>query len=464
MIRENQKILNRIQIVIDLAILVLSLVLAYYIRFYNYTAGGYLTLRYYIYTLYLLVPLYFVLYSFFELYEPKRRKDMVRELSGIVQANIFGLLILMSALFFIKEIDYSRLVFFYFILLNCTLLAAERFVVRRVLYQIRKKGYNKKFVLIIGAGRLGRRIIRKIQEIPALGYEIVGLIDDQQQQGKQVEGVTVIGNSSELESLLAKRTVDEIIIALPLKEYDKLRFIIKVCEKSGVRTNIIPDYSRYIPARPAYDEIDGIPLINIRHVPLDNLFNALAKRVFDIIVSAIGLVLCLPLFLIIALAIKLESPGPVLFKQERVGLNRKVFNMYKFRSMKLQTEEQANTQWTVENDPRVTKVGRFIRKTSLDELPQLFNVLKGDMSLVGPRPERPYFVERFKEKIPKYMIKHQVRPGITGWAQVNGWRGDTSIRKRIEYDLYYIENWTFAFDIKILIMTIFKGFINKNAY
>lgn len=208
----------------------------------------------------------------------------------------------------------------------------------------------------------------------------------------------------------------------------------------------------------------GLPVINIRYVPLSNTFNALLKRVFDIVFSGIGIVVLSPLLLIIACAVKFTSKGPLIFKQERVGLRNEPFMMYKFRSMRVQDEKEEKKAWTVKDDPRVTKVGKFLRKTSLDELPQLFNIFKGEMSIVGPRPERPYFVEKFKEEIPRYMVKHQVRPGLTGWAQVNGYRGDTSIKKRIEYDLYYIENWTFGFDIKIMFMTIFKGFVNKNAY
>lgn len=208
----------------------------------------------------------------------------------------------------------------------------------------------------------------------------------------------------------------------------------------------------------------GLPVINIRYVPLSNTFNALIKRVFDIVFSGIGIVVLSPLLLIIACAVKFTSKGPLIFKQERVGLRNEPFMMYKFRSMRVQDEKEEKKAWTVKDDPRVTKVGKFLRKTSLDELPQLFNIFKGEMSIVGPRPERPYFVEKFKEEIPRYMVKHQVRPGLTGWAQVNGYRGDTSIKKRIEYDLYYIENWTFGFDIKIMFMTIFKGFVNKNAY
>ncbi len=208
----------------------------------------------------------------------------------------------------------------------------------------------------------------------------------------------------------------------------------------------------------------GLPVINIRYVPLTNTGNMLVKRAMDIAGSLFGIIITSPLLLIIAIAVKLSSPGPIIFKQERVGLHNESFYMYKFRSMELQKQDDEKKAWTVKNDPRVTNIGKLLRRTSLDELPQLFNILKGDMSLVGPRPERPLFVEKFKEEIPRYMIKHQVRPGITGWAQVNGYRGDTSIRKRIEFDLYYIENWTVGFDLKILFLTFFKGFINKNAY
>lgn len=208
----------------------------------------------------------------------------------------------------------------------------------------------------------------------------------------------------------------------------------------------------------------GLPVINIRYVPLTNTLNWVAKRAVDIIGSSLGILISSPIMIITALAIRFTSRGPVIFKQERVGLHNKVFHMYKFRTMELQKASVEEKAWTVKDDPRVTGIGKFLRRTSLDELPQLFNILLGEMSLVGPRPERPQFVEKFKEEIPRYMIKHQVRPGLTGWAQVNGYRGDTSIRKRIEYDLFYIENWTMSMDIKIMLLTLFKGFVNKNAY
>ena len=261
-----------------------------------------------------------------------------------------------------------------------------------------------------------------------------------------------------------ENSLDEIVIALNLDEYGKLADLVKICEKSGVHTQFVPDYNEIIPSRPYTEDIMGLPVINIRYVPLSNTFNAIVKRAFDILCSSVGLIILSPLLLVICIIIKATSKGPLIFKQERVGFRNETFMMYKFRSMKVQDEAEEKKAWTVKDDPRVTKFGKFIRKTSLDELPQLVNILKGDMSIVGPRPERPFFVEKFKEEIPRYMIKHQVRPGLTGWAQVNGLRGDTSIKKRIEYDLYYIENWTFWFDIKIMFLTIFKGFVNKNAY
>ncbi len=463
MIRENQKTLNTIQVILDLVMVVVALVLAYWFRFSNYE-GSHLEFESYVPTLVLLVPLHFFLYYFLGLYEPRRRKSLSFEVGKIIQANLLSTMILFTLLYIIKEIHYSRQVLVYFVIFTSILTITERAVLRAALNNIRKKGYNKKHILIIGTGRLAKRLIMALKENRYLGYEIIGIVDENAIVGKNLAGVTVIGGISDLENIITERKIDEIFITISTRDYDIFRKIIKICEKSGVRTQIVPDYARFIPAKPQMDEVEGIPLINIRHVPLDNFLKAFGKRAFDVAVSLAGLALCVPLFLIIVTSIKLDSPGPVIFSQERVGLNKKNFMMYKFRTMKVQSAEESDQEWTTKEDHRKTRFGNVLRKTSLDELPQLWNVLRGDMSLVGPRPERPFFVEQFKEKIPRYMVKHHVRPGITGWAQVNGWRGDTSIRKRIECDIYYIENWTFMFDLKILFLTIFKGFINRNAY
>ncbi|MGE4272450.1 MAG: undecaprenyl-phosphate glucose phosphotransferase [Desulfitobacterium sp.] len=463
MIRENQETLNKLQIILDLAMVIIALVLAYWLRFFNYEEG-HLGFDNYIPALILLVPLHSLLYYFLGLYEPRRRQSITLEVGKIIRANLLSTMILLALLYFLKEIDYSRQVLIYFVVLTSVLTIGERVALRAILYNIRKNGYNKKHVLIIGTGRLAKRLIESLTENRYLGYEIIGIIDEIIEVGKKLAGVAVIGGVDDLEDIIKDSKIDEIFITISTKDYDKFRTIIKICEKSGVRTQIVPDYARFIPAKPQMDEIDGIPLINIRHVPLDNFLKAFSKRVFDIVTSFVGLLICFPLFMLILIGIKIDSPGPVFFAQERVGLNKKSFLMYKFRTMGVQASENSDKEWTTKGDNRKTRLGNLLRKTSLDELPQLWNVLKGDMSLVGPRPERPYFVSQFKEKIPRYMVKHQVRPGITGWAQVNGWRGDTSIRKRIECDIYYIENWTFMFDVKILFMTVFRGFVNKNAY
>ena len=316
----------------------------------------------------------------------------------------------------------------------------------------------------MGYSRAAGEYIERIKENPQWGYVVRGILDDNVPAGTEYRGVKVLGRIANLMVILPNSNLDEIAITLGLNEYYRLEEIVGLCEKSGVHTKFIPDYNNIIPTKPYTEDIQGLPVINIRYVPLSNTFNAMVKRAMDVVGALIALVLASPVMLVVSVLIKLTSRGPLIYKQERVGLHNKTFRMYKFRSMEMQSPEKEKKAWTVKDDPRVTGIGRFMRRTSIDELPQLINILKGDMSLVGPRPERPFFVEKFREEIPRYMVKHQVRPGLTGWAQVNGYRGDTSIRKRIEYDLYYIENWTVGLDIKIILMTFFKGFINKNAY
>ena len=332
------------------------------------------------------------------------------------------------------------------------------------LRKMRKKGLNQKQVVLVGYSRAAEEYIDRIQQNPQWGYVVRGILDDNITAGTMYKGVKVIGRIANLNVILPESRLDEIAITLGLSEYYRLEEIVALCEKSGVHIKFIPDYNKIIPTKPYTEDILGLPVINIRYVPLSNTFNAMIKRIMDICGSIIGIIVASPIMLVLCALIKLTSPGPLIYRQERVGLHNQTFWMYKFRSMEIQPEAEEKKAWTVKNDPRVTAIGRFMRRTSLDELPQLFNIFKGDMSLVGPRPERPFFVEKFREEIPRYMVKHQVRPGLTGWAQVNGYRGDTSIRKRIECDLYYIENWTVGLDIKIMFMTIFKGFINKNAY
>ena len=353
---------------------------------------------------------------------------------------------------------------FVFFVVNVFLEVLSRNLIRYFLRNIRRNGYNQKHMILVGYSRAAEQYIDRIMANPEWGYSVRGILDDHQPRGTEYKGVKVIGSIDNLLIILPQNRVDEIAITLGIDEYHKLEYIVNMCEKSGVHTKFIPDYNNIIPTKPYTEDLLGLPVINIRRVPLNNTVNKVVKRSVDIFGAVVAIILFSPIMLFTALAIKVTSPGPLIFNQERVGLQNKPFAMYKFRSMVVQEAEKEKSRWTTKNDPRVTTVGKFIRKTSIDELPQLFNVLKGDMSLVGPRPERPLFVEKFREEIPRYMVKHQVRPGLTGWAQVNGLRGDTSIRKRIEYDLYYIENWTIGFDFKILFLTFFKGFVNKNAY
>jgi len=381
----------------------------------------------------------------------------------IIKSNIVGFIIVLSILFFQKEIDYSRLMLIVFSSINIILLTFERGLLRLILRNFRRKGFNLKYILIIGAGTLGVEFAQKIFNNPELGYVIIGFLDDEK-ENEVLNGKKVLGKIEDLDGILKIHRLDEVIIAIKLEEYKSISKIILKCEKNGIKAQIIPAYQEFLPTKPCVSYLDEMSLINVRYIPLDEPLNNLVKRIFDIIFAMFAILITSPLMIFVSILIKITSPGPIIFRQERVGLNRKNFVMYKFRSMKMQKDEEEVTMWTKEKDPRKTLVGRFIRKTSIDELPQFFNVLKGDMSIVGPRPERPYFVEKFKDDIPKYMVKHQVRPGITGYAQANGWRGDTSIIKRIEHDIYYIENWTFGFDIQIILKTIIVGLISKNAY
>ena len=467
LIKDNQKNFSRLHMLIDVFVIAASYALAWLIRFqgiFEHSAVQSKTVQEYMFMLIFIIPGYVLLYQAFDLYTPMRMQGRRLVLAGIVKANALGLLIIMFALYNFKELDYSRLTLVSFCVINIVLEWCVRMFIFYILRDMRKKGMNQKQVLLVGYSRAAEEYVDRILQNPQWGYVIRGILDDNVPAGTTYKGVKVIGRIANLMIILPSSRLDEIAITLGLSEYYRLEEIVALCEKSGVHTKFIPDYNNIIPTKPYTEDILGLPVINIRYVPLTNTGNMVIKRAMDIVGSIFGIIITSPIMLISAILVKLSSPGPVIFKQERVGLHNKPFYMYKFRSMAMQTAAEEKKGWTVRNDPRVTGIGKVLRRTSIDELPQLFNILKGDMSLVGPRPERPQFVEKFKEEIPRYMVKHQVRPGLTGWAQVNGLRGDSSIKKRIEYDIYYIENWTIGFDIKIILMTFFTGFINKNAY
>ena len=469
MIKDNQRYFNRLHVVIDAVVICIAYVLAWIYKFLILKDQRGLTLAQYCVALIGIIPLYLMLYLACNLYTSKRVQGRRLEGGNIVKANTIGILIVMAAFFPLRDVIepikyYSRWMLAYFYVINIVLEIIARNLIRWCLRKIRRKGFNLRHLIFVGYSGAAEAFIDRILANPQWGYKISGILDDNKEPGYTYKGIAVLGSTDELEKILENNRLDEIALTLALREYYKLKRIVAICEKSGVHTKFVPDYNDIIPTRPYTEDLLGLPVVNIRHVPLTNSFNMICKRAMDIVGAIVAIIIFSPVMLVTAVLVKTTSKGPLIYKQERVGLHNRTFQMYKFRSMEVQSAKSEKRAWTVRDDPRVTKVGKVIRKTSIDELPQLFNILKGDMSLVGPRPERPFFVEKFREEIPRYMVKHQVRPGLTGWAQVNGYRGDTSIKKRIEYDLYYIENWTMGLDIKILFLTFFKGFVNKNAY
>jgi len=473
MIKDNQKMLNKFHVLLDAFVIIIAYLISYYLRFYSFLSKihlfdlehkGFYSLKEYSKSLIYLVPAYLFIYYLCRLYLPIRGKQKKLEVFNIIKANTFGIVFFTFFLYFKRESDYARWFLFFFFVTNIILTITFRSLLSYSLKIARRKGYNLKHIILVGYSQAAESYIDRIFANPQWGYYIHGILDDSMEIGTLYKKVPVIGAVSDLETFLTEKELDEIAITLSITEYGRLEQIVEICEKSGVHTKFVPDYHSFIPTRPYTEDLNGLPVINIRNVPLSNTYNSMVKRVFDFVGAVFASILFSIPMLIVILIIKFTSKGPVIFSQVRVGKHNKEFKMYKFRSMELQPENKEKKAWTTIGDPRITGIGKFIRKTSIDELPQLWNVLKGDMSLVGPRPERPFFVEKFKEEIPRYMIKHQVCPGLTGWAQINGYRGDTSIRKRIDHDLYYIENWTLGLDIKILFLTVFKGFINKNAY
>lgn len=461
MIKENQKIFNAILAAADAVFCVCSMVLAFLLHFANYQGTFYIELDYYIRAMMYIIPAYFVLYHYLDLHDSFRHKSLIAETGKIIQANFLGMIFIFVLMFFLKEVHVSRMVILLFGIINTGLASLSRFALRKLLRRLRAKGYNLKHLLLVGWNEVSADFYDKVMANRSLGYDFVGYLSHSRGNisGRKIK---YVGDFGALPPLLERKVVDEVIISLDWNEFSELGHLIEVCEKAGVKSNLLPFYTKYLPAKPYIDEVEGIPLINIRKVPLDNMLNSFCKRAFDMAVSLTALILLSPLLLFTAIGVKLSSPGPVIYKQERIGRNKRPFQMYKFRSMKAESDGSDLTTWGTKNDDRRTKFGSFLRKYSVDELPQLVNVLKGDMSLVGPRPERPYFVEKFRDEIPLYMLKHLVRPGITGWAQVNGWRGDTSIEERIKCDIHYIESWTFLLDIKILFLTVFRGAVNQS--
>lgn len=408
----------------------------------------------------LVVILWMFVFSAMKIYGSHRLLRRTHEVQLILRGHLVSLLLFIAITYLVSEYKYSRAVILYFGVLTGVLLVLLRLTLRNLLREVRRRGFNLRHVLLVGDSSVMRVLIHKIERFPELGVRVLGVMG---QVPSATFGKVYLGPFDQIRDAVRQHRPDQVLIALSRSQTPELDRILELLKNEAVDIQLIPDIHEYVTLGCEVEDFDGIPVVNLNDSPLIG-WGALAKRLTDIFLSLVALVVLLPLLLLIAIAIKLTSRGGVLYYQERMGLDQRTFRMVKFRSMQQDAERQSGAVWASAGDARRTGLGAFLRKTSLDELPQLWNVLKGEMSLVGPRPERPVFVEKFQDDIPHYMLRHKVKAGMTGWAQVNGWRGNTSLNSRIECDLYYIRNWSYLLDIKIIFMTLWKGFINRNAY
>ena len=465
MLKRHSQFLQSLLFLFDLALISVCWMAAYYIRFLGGWAPvdkGVPPLEIYIY---LLVPILFVWgvsFRAFDLYRPRRMGSHLAEVLDIAKANSLSVLILVVLTFFVRQFEYSRLVFLYFWVLNLVALSFSRMIFREGLRFFRKQGYNQRHCLIIGAGKLGQRIAHSMSLHPEFGVKVQGYLTRHPQKlGQTFEEVSVIGLYGDLEKY--SPALDMVFLCLPPEAEPEAEKMLGYLRTTTVEVKFIPSIYEFMTLRAEAEMFEGLPVITLQGSPLHG-WNLVLKRLVDIVGATVALLLCWPLMALIAIAVKATSSGPILYKQTRMGLDGIAFEMLKFRSMRVNAESNTGPVWARQGDERKTGIGSFLRRTSLDELPQFWNVLKGEMSIVGPRPERPEFIARFRETIPQYMLRHKMKAGITGWAQVSGWRGDTSLEKRIEFDLHYIEHWSLWLDLKIMWLTVWQGFIHKHAY
>lgn len=467
MLKQKRQLFEYLFIAADLAVVSAAWVIAYWVRFQSGWVpiekgipefAQYLSMLIFIWLIWAFV------FRRMGLYRPMRGVRRTRELWVLVNANALSILLLISMTYLFREksSQFSRLVFVYFWALSTVLSVCERSALRFFLREVRRKGYNLRYMLIVGSGQVAADMVSRIRLHQELGIQLVGCLSRDGSERRGPGGIPVVGSYRDLGSFLATADIDQVVVALPLEDQQILPEIMEELKDSVLDIKIIPDLYQFASIGGAIEEFEGLPVISLQGCPLDGI-NLFAKRALDLLIASLASIVFSPFMVCIAVLIKLTSRGPILFKQERVSFDGSRFSIYKFRTM-YTNAEASGPGWTTPGDDRVTPLGRVLRSLSLDELPQLFNVIKGDMSIVGPRPERPVFIKEFRARIPRYMLRHKVPAGITGWAQVHGWRGDTSIDKRIEYDLYYIENWSLMLDLKIVFMTLVSGFRNRNAY
>ncbi len=464
LIRQNQSKLNMLHVFIDAVLSVSSCVAAYFLFRLIFSVDVVEDLKEYKYQIIYGVPavtavLQLVFNKVFDLYRSYRSSRFGIEITNLVRSGMAVFVLLIAAAIATSSLFELQIPIMFYFFINTILSTLYRALLRALLKAMRSRGYNLKRIVFVGVNDCTDMFIKKISSSPDLGYELSGYFDHGPHN--KIE-LPYLGNFKSLSKYFSEFHPDEAVIMLSDRAQSSFSHIVAICENWGVKFSIIPNMFSAFSSRIYISSFDGMPVMSMRNVPLDNTFNKFIKRTLDIIVSLLMLVVLSPIMLVTAVIIKLTSPGKIIFKQQRVGLGKKPFTMYKFRSMREDTGD--NITMTKKNDVRVTDFGRFIRRFSIDELPQLFNVLKGDMSLVGPRPEIPFYVKEFRKSVPLYMVKHYVKPGMTGWAQVNDLRGgNTSIPERIRYDIYYIENWSVGFDIKILFKTLFKAIFSKTA-
>jgi Undecaprenyl-phosphate glucose phosphotransferase len=465
MVKRYNRLLVAFYVLSDAVLAATAFVLAYVLRFESGlpVPKGYPPFERYIKVLPLVACLVVFAYYLQSLYRLRRGRSRVDDFFAVFVGTIIAVVLGMWATLYFQAyyvsdalkqvgaLEVSQLVWALFLALNVALTFSSRELVRQALERRWRAGIGLKRVLIAGVGDLGRLVADRILEHRDLGLKIVGFLDDR-----------AGGTLAEVGEIAQRERIDQLYVALSLDEHTKVVRVVEDGSREGLDIKVVPDLLQFLALRARLEELDGVPIINIHDVPLQGLNSAL-KRTVDLVLSALALALLAIPLAIVALLIKLTSPGPVFYHQERMGLDGRAFTVYKFRSMFLDAERETGPVWARDDDPRCTPLGRSLRRFDVDELPQIWNVFKGDMSLVGPRPERPHFVEQFKQQYPQYMLRHKVRAGITGWAQVNGWRGNTSLEKRIEYDLYYIGNWSLRLDLKIMWLTLIKGLF-KHAY
>lgn len=466
MLKRHSEFLKSLLFLFDLGLICACWVAAYSIRFSGVGAPvtkGVPPLTLYLVLLVPIVIVWGLSFQAFNLYRPRRIGSHLAEFLDLAKANTLSVLVLVALTFFVRQFEYSRLVLLYFWLLNLLVLGFSRIVFREGLRVIRRLGYNQRAVLVIGAGALGQRVTRCLSQHPELGLTIKGyLTRNPGKVGQTFEGVSVIGTYEEVRKIV-EGGIDIVFVCLPPDAEGQAEKLLGYLATTMAEVKVIPSIYEFIRLRAEAELFDGLPIITLQGSPLHG-WNLVVKRGMDVVGAGLALILASPVLLLIAALVKLTSPGPVFYRQNRMGLDGRAFEMLKFRSMRMDAESESGPVWAQAHDARRTPIGALLRRTSLDELPQFWNVLKGEMSIVGPRPERQEFITQFRERFPQYMLRHKMKAGITGWAQVNGWRGNTSLEKRLEYDLYYIEHWSVWFDLKIMVLTLWRGFVHQHAY